>query len=147
MHAYVHDLSSLLPTFFPSGLSLPLLQGFATFKKLNQNASDSSLSGTLVFLPFGSHVLSTAEEQLSQDLLILHKFPPGANRPAWETAGKEEACVFPGHLIPSPQSLPSPQCRTPKPGEARTPPVWPASPGATPTAHFLCHRSPGSMSP
>lgn len=66
MHTYIHDLSLLLPTFFPSGLSLPLIQGFATFKKLNQNLSDSSLSGTLVFLPFEFQVLSTADEQLSQ---------------------------------------------------------------------------------
>lgn len=66
MHTYIHDLSLLLPTFFPSGLSLPLIQGFATFKKRNQNWSDSSLSGTLVFLPFEFQVLSTADEQLSQ---------------------------------------------------------------------------------
>lgn len=101
------NLSFPLPSshfLFPSGMNLPLIQGSATFKTLNQNVSNSLLS---MIIP------SSFQQLMSSCLknpLILHKFPPSAKKPAWETAVKKEMCASPSssHLRPRPAFHPTP---------------------------------------
>lgn len=153
MHTYIHDLSLLLPTFFPSGLSLPLIQGFAAFKKLNQNWSDSSLSGTLVFLPFEFQVLSTADEQLSQGPPDIAQVSSWCQQTSLRNSWKGGSLCLP----PAPHSfLPGPALPTvpsPLPRQSSQASSLACQPphlglhGATPAAHFRCQRFPGSMSP
>lgn len=117
MHTYIHGLSWLLPTSFPSELSLPLTRGLATLKKLNQNVSDMvPCLGPWCFCHLNSQVLPTADAQLSQGPPDIAQVFSWCQQTGLRNSWKGGSLCLPRCLIPSSQALPSPQCRpTPTP--------------------------------
>lgn len=91
LNTHTHSLSFLLPStplIFP--LNLPLIQGYATFKSLNQKLSNSPLS---MLIPSSFQQLMSS---CLKDPLILHKYPPSAKQTSLGNSCKEEnVCLLP----------------------------------------------------
>lgn len=79
-------------------MNLPLIQGYATFKNLNQNLSHSSLA---MLIPSSFQQLMS---NCLKDPLILHKFLPSAKETSLSNRGKEGSV----HCLPAHPFLPVP---------------------------------------
>lgn len=92
-HIHTHSLSLLLPStplIFPLEMNLPLIQGYATFKSLNQKLSNSPLS---MLIPSSFQQLMSS---CLKDPLILHKCPPSAKQTSLGNSCKQEnVCLLP----------------------------------------------------